>query len=561
MADAQYLQESVGPALTAGLASCASAQPDDPVDYLAHWLLKYLAVQEKKARASDAEAVVMKERAELEATEQIKVDAEASKVLKLQAAKKAVEGCTNIPMFYEAIVKGVRENTTANNVYIALLKPVTGEEDSGDPEAPADHADENVEVWEEDAREPPAEGEEPLPEWVPPKILPMVPKYSKLQYVFASEGNQWLRNKELRSPACKAGKDASILGGGGTDTVSFQTVNSRGGKVIRNVLESDPHLLFFDMPMPGSFACQTLLRGESDKYLAGGVMGMLCCDTVDADGVLDDKDGLIFGELCATASVTYERLLMEAAERERAENELATKLLAEDIVFPAPDEGEEDTNPELCLAPEEGVDAEKDIATLTAEIETLSANLDKTNTDTGRIAKVKTVIKQHLPESKSNEHGREIPNLAVGEVDFEEGSVGQRIVQAIAKLVSTDTADLKDTAGNFATCIASYDIKTLSAETLEAVTNVLAEQPAIDDACYDQLPFQARLLYVLLVVVKQLSEPALRLGAKKKLKADKEAEEAAAAAAAEAEAKAAEETAAAAEAAAAEGGEAAETPP
>jgi len=41
-------QEHVGPALTAGLASVAAAQPDDPVDYLAHWLLKYLAVEEQK---------------------------------------------------------------------------------------------------------------------------------------------------------------------------------------------------------------------------------------------------------------------------------------------------------------------------------------------------------------------------------------------------------------------------------------------------------------------------------------------------------------------------------
>ena len=46
------LQENVGPALTAGLASVAAAQPDDPVEYLAHWLLKYLAIEEKKEKVS-----------------------------------------------------------------------------------------------------------------------------------------------------------------------------------------------------------------------------------------------------------------------------------------------------------------------------------------------------------------------------------------------------------------------------------------------------------------------------------------------------------------------------
>ena len=103
MADAAYLQESVGPALTAGLASCASAQPEDPVDYLAHWLLKYLAVQEKKDKAAEAEAAVKKEKEALDAAEQTKVDAEAAKVHKLNEAKAAVEKCTNIPMFYEAV--------------------------------------------------------------------------------------------------------------------------------------------------------------------------------------------------------------------------------------------------------------------------------------------------------------------------------------------------------------------------------------------------------------------------------------------------------------------------
>ena len=45
----------MGPALTAGLASVAAAQPDDPVEYLAHWLLKYLAIEEKKEKVSTKE--------------------------------------------------------------------------------------------------------------------------------------------------------------------------------------------------------------------------------------------------------------------------------------------------------------------------------------------------------------------------------------------------------------------------------------------------------------------------------------------------------------------------
>ena len=116
MADAQYLQEAVGPALTAGLASCAAVQPDDPVDYLAHWLLKYLAVQEKKEASSNAALAVQKEREAIDAIEQTKVDAVAAKTHKLQQAKNVVQACTNINSFYDAVVKAVRENTKANNV-------------------------------------------------------------------------------------------------------------------------------------------------------------------------------------------------------------------------------------------------------------------------------------------------------------------------------------------------------------------------------------------------------------------------------------------------------------
>jgi len=525
MADAAYLQESVGPALTAGLASCASAQPDDPVDYLAHWLLKYLAVQEKKSKVVEAEAEVQKEREVLDKKEQAKADAEAAKVHTLQEAKKAVEACTNIPAFYAAIVKGVRENTKASNVYVALLEPVPPAEDLDEADAETPHDDEEVEVWDEDTREPPAEGEDPLPEWVPPKILPVIPKYSKLRYVFASEGNEWLRNKELRSPACKPHKDSSKGGGGGRETVSFKAVNERGGRVIRNVLESDPMLHFFDMPMPGSYACQTLLRGESDKYLAGGVMGLLCCDTVDAVGVLDDKDGTVFQDLCATASLTYERLLEEARKRQEEEDECARKLLEEDIVLPDGSD-EEKPNPEACLAPEEGDDNEKEIEALDGEIATLSTNLDAN----ARLALVKGLIKERLPETKASEHGREIPDLAVGAPDFEDKSVGNRVVLLVAKLVAAtgaaDIPDLKEAEGatEFAKSIAGFDIKTVTPELYTELEEEFAKEPVITKDSYATLPFQARLLYVLLQVTQELKEPVVRLAAKKKIKEDKEAE-------------------------------------
>lgn len=42
-----YLQKEVGTALAKGLAAVTAAQPYDPVDYLAKWLLQYVSNQEQ----------------------------------------------------------------------------------------------------------------------------------------------------------------------------------------------------------------------------------------------------------------------------------------------------------------------------------------------------------------------------------------------------------------------------------------------------------------------------------------------------------------------------------
>ena len=41
-----YLQSTVGPALIEALAKASVAHPEDPIEYIAHYLLKYKANQE-----------------------------------------------------------------------------------------------------------------------------------------------------------------------------------------------------------------------------------------------------------------------------------------------------------------------------------------------------------------------------------------------------------------------------------------------------------------------------------------------------------------------------------
>jgi hypothetical protein len=132
------------------------------------------------------------------------------------------------------------------------------------------------------------------------------------------------------------------------------------------------------------------------------------------------------------------------------------------------------------------------------------------------------------------------------------------VVKAMAKLVSSDITDLKETAGDLATAIQSFDIKTVTDDMLAEMDAILAEGGAITAASYSSLPFQARLLFALIHVAKDLSPHALRLAAKKTIKAEKVAAKEAAEAAAK---KLAEEEAAAAAAAAESAAESAAAAP
>ena len=62
--DAAYLRATVGDALARGVAAAAAAQPADPVDFLARWLLRRVAALEAEARRGEERALVARQECE-----------------------------------------------------------------------------------------------------------------------------------------------------------------------------------------------------------------------------------------------------------------------------------------------------------------------------------------------------------------------------------------------------------------------------------------------------------------------------------------------------------------
>jgi GAF domain-containing protein len=488
------VQEHVGPALTAGLASVAAAQPDDPVDYLAHWLLKYLAVEEQKKAAAQAEELIQKELEEQDKAMEAIEDKKKSLILQVDQFRSEIEASMTIEAMHDVLIKALRETTGTSNAYVALLEKRDPPEGQAEPEP--------------EAYEPPevAEGEEPPP---PPKTVPITPTFCALKYMRANEANAFLVGKEVLSPAF------------GTPSLSFASVEARAGVTFGSVMESEPPAIFHDMPMPGSFATAPLLTSETETALAGGVIGLVCIDTVaPAGGVLGAEDEMVLKMLAETAAKTHERLVLEAQARKTEEAEAVTKLFEE------------------LVAPEEQVPAEgDDIAALEGKLDAAAAS---------RLAKVKTLLGERMPAEKQGDHGHTMKEV----VGLDAAHPTSRCAAAAAALVGGSLDDVAELCSH----LHAFEIKVMSEKMVTdakaAFTPEGSEPVALETP---ELTFGGKLLLAFLTLAFELSEPAMKLQALKKEEEERKLAEAEAAKA-EAEAAAAAEAEAAA-AAAPEGGE------
>ena len=63
-------------------------------------------------------------------------------------------------------------------------------------------------------------------------------------------------------------------------------------------------------------------------------MGLISCDTLGADTVLSEQDQQVLVDVASAAATTYERLVKEAADRAKEEEEFSSAVLNEATACP-----------------------------------------------------------------------------------------------------------------------------------------------------------------------------------------------------------------------------------
>ena len=190
--DAEYLKASVGDVLATGIAETVLMRPDDPVDFLAQFLLKTVAdeaeaqvvaaekeeAKKVKARKDDADAVKAAAAEQKEAAIQMQVLREDKRLQQL------LEAATDVKDVYSAVLGYLRTRTGASAYIMAtdlpqkalqpppppVEVPAEVPADEGAPMAEAEAAEPEPEPEPEPEADPEAEPEPPKPKHIPLKL-------------------------------------------------------------------------------------------------------------------------------------------------------------------------------------------------------------------------------------------------------------------------------------------------------------------------------------------------------------------------------------------------------
>lgn len=293
-----YLRELVGDALSRGCAATAVAQPNDPVEYLGQWLLRYVKnaeVEGKFYQEKQAASIAEAKRYEAEVT--AKRTAENMISDKKAALDKLAGTVADPETLWQQAVDLVQKYTKASGIYLAnIVEPEDPDwsPPEGDEAAEAETDDEVEEI--KQAPEPestgqPAEGEaEPAAESSPEPVeeaaaAPPAPEppvdYTKklLTYCISNPGQEFMRDIELHRPAPLTDEQADAGETQEQPAVTFRVLDEKLPVLTIPNVAFEPRVKFFKkFPKVGAYqACAVSLS-------SGEYRQILCADTLLPEG-------------------------------------------------------------------------------------------------------------------------------------------------------------------------------------------------------------------------------------------------------------------------------------
>lgn len=304
--DSEYLRAAVGSVLSKGIAETVVERPDDPIGYLAEYLLKSVA-DEKAEKVLVAEKKVAAEEAATAATAAaaaVAKEEEKAMAVSMQAEKEdkrlsnLLDNATSSDEVYMAVLSFARARTGASG-YVMLTDIPEKIMPKIEPEAPP--AEEPAEPAEGEEPPPPPEPEEP-PEPRPPF------KPTAMEYVAATSSDEALLiGKSIARPPAPSedDPDAVVVSGVG-EGVTFTAIDdyiAGGAKVFHEpAAVENRSVKFWYMPRLGAYAAAPFADYEGD------VCGVLGFDTLGLERAFTADELAMLESLATRTGETLTRI-------------------------------------------------------------------------------------------------------------------------------------------------------------------------------------------------------------------------------------------------------------
>ena len=321
--DTEYLKANVGSVLAEGLSQTVLMRPDDPIGYLAQYLLRSEADKAAAAENAAAAAEMLKAEgvkkdaarvAEREAENIAKKSAKAKETRDAALAEKLGSASTSAQV-YELVLAHVA-GVTGGSAYVAKTDLPEKEAAAAAPEAPAEAA---------------AEGEGEGGDAAPAEPAPAKPKFkpNQLTYIAAAGAadQEILVGKTLaRAEVAPAEEEDAPPppppAGSGVSFAAIDAFLESGAKSFHVASAiTNPLVKFWHIPRAGDFAAAPIADADGD------VAALLAVDTLAAGGALDAD---LIAEIEAAAAAAASALpAAVAAEKAAAEEAAAAAAAAE----------------------------------------------------------------------------------------------------------------------------------------------------------------------------------------------------------------------------------------